>query len=409
MGFTVSLWLVLPFLLSLVYCYTQSIIRAHVISYGRRARIYWGITSLLTTILIPAWIIVGFPLPLFDICIYLLYAVHVFLKPSPRTKDWFILNFNFANMLALHFIIVGVCALVQGTSMYAFLSSPCDRNMSVSFLLVVCIFEDVCFLLSHKLSTMMLANADSKEAQPFMAFLWFCVAYLLIDSMLCTFELEPLYPALFLIGSSIAVVFTLIRFLLHINALVKNHHWKTEHDRLSSMLETAEETVDTLRQLAQKDVLTGVYSRLYAMELIDALIADKTPFALVFIDLDALKQINDSQGHDAGDAYLIGFVGALQKRLRDCDTLARVGGDEFIVLMPHCSIATAEKRFQTIRVLFENENSTGCTFRFSYGVSAFSQSVTDAKSLLGEADSAMYRDKAQRQAQGGRSTCYQTS
>lgn len=369
---------------------------------GRRSRICWCITCLLAIILVSAWVAFGFPLPLFDIVIYLLYAVNIFVKPSQRTRDWFMLNLSYANLLALHFIIVGVGALVQRTSMYVFLSTPFGRNMSVSILLVVCILEDLCFLLSHKLSSMLIADADSKEAQPFMAFLWFCVGYMLIDSLLCSFELEPVYPSLFLIGSSIAVMFTLIRFLLHINTLVKNHHWKTEHDRLSSMLETAEETVDTLRQLAQKDILTGVYSRLYAMERIDALIAGKAPFALVFIDLDALKQINDSQGHDAGDAYLIGFVGVLQKCLRECDMLARVGGDEFIVLMPDCSIAAAEKRFETIRNSLEIESPNNNAFRFSYGISAFSQDITDAKALLGAADSAMYRDKVRRHAQGGR-------
>lgn len=397
------IWLLLiPLLLSVFYSYTQSRIMIVLQLLVGRFPLIWLITSLAIAFLSLSWSIMGYPLPMLYVIVYLFQAFRLLAGRPVGLKNWFMLNLYYANSLSLHLILIGAAALVQNTAMSTLLELPLWRLISISTVLGVGLLQDLCFLFCPNFSNLLSAEAESEEAKPFMAFLWFCAGYLLVDSILCVSTLEPLYPPLFLVGSSMVVMFTLIRFLLHINALIKSNHLKEEHDQLESRLEATEESNLTLRQIAERDALTGVYSRRYAMDHINALVADKTPFSLVFLDLDLLKKINDTQGHDAGDAYLIQFAKALGDRLRERDLLARVGGDEFIVLMPGCPPATADSRIEEIRQLLESPSQGECRFRFSYGVTAPNGHQADGEILIREADRAMYLDKLRRRQERGR-------
>lgn len=401
MEMDVSWWLLLPLPLSVLYGYTQARAKAALNLPVRRFWVSWLATALLTAALVWAWILAGFPLPVFILLVYLLQSVRLLVDRPVVMKNWFILNLNYANFLTILFVLVAIAALVRNAPMSALLTQPFWRTMSVSAALAVTISQDCCFLLWPNFAARFSEVAQSEEARPVMACLWFCAGYLLIDSTLCVFELDPLYPPLFLIGSSLVVMFALIRFLLHIDKLLINQHLKEEHDQLASKLEATEESADTLRQLARRDVLTGVASRRWVMERIEELIQADMPFALAFLDLDALKRVNDLQGHDAGDAYLRGFARELGNRIREGDLLARVGGDEFLVLMPDCPAGIADERMQAIRWELDQADRKDGPFRFSYGVSAFPDGKTNAEQLLQEADQAMYQDKMQRR-QGGR-------
>lgn len=402
MNWELSWWLLLPVILSFIYGYTESRAKSAIKLPAFQVWRSWLLTALVVAALTVIWSAVGYPLPILYVLTYLCQAIRLLSGQTVRMKNWFVLNLSYANTLTLHLIIIGAAALAQGVAMRTVLEDSFWRTASVSAVLMINIVEDLCFLRWPNFSAMLTAEAESEEAGPFMAFLWFCAGYLLIDSTLCVFEAEHLYPPLFLIGSSAVVMFTLIRFLLHINALMKNNHLKEEHDRLEARLEAAEESAHTLRQLAQRDVLTGVFSRRYAMERIEALMEAETLFSLVFLDLDGLKRVNDIQGHDAGDSYLIHFAMALEARLWESDLLARVGGDEFIVLMPGCDADTAALRIREIRSALEQEYKGQTAFRFSYGVTALPKSEKDAELLIREADSAMYKDKMRRHQEEGR-------
>lgn len=402
MDLAFSWWLLLPVVLSALYGYVR--VRADSILGLSPLRFWknWAQTFLLSVMAVILWSAMGFSLPIFYILAYLCSLARFLSMRPGRMKQWFLLNLGAANTLTIHMIFIGVVALTNGSTMHAVLEDGFWRIVSVSAVLMISCLELLVFLRWPNLPALLAAEMESEEAKPFMAFLWFCTGYLLLDSMLCVFDLEPLYTPLFLIGGSVMSMFFLIRFLLHINALIQNNHLKEEHVRLASRLEAAQESADTLRRLTDLDALTGVFSRRYAMERVDALIEAETPFSLIFLDLDGLKQINDRQGHGAGDDYLIHFSRTLEARLRDEDFMARVGGDEFVVLMPRCDINTAAERIQDIRIALEQEWQEGGGFRFSFGITAFSQGKKHAEQLIREADLAMYRDKIQRHRREGR-------
>ncbi len=106
-------------------------------------------------------------------------------------------------------------------------------------------------------------------------------------------------------------------------------------------------TLRTGLDAAIQDPLTGLYNRRYAMPHL-ARIAERAaktgqPFAVMMIDLDHFKQINDTYGHAAGDAVLLEVAARLQNALRNSDLVARIGGEEFLMVMPGASAADAQQ------------------------------------------------------------------
>jgi diguanylate cyclase (GGDEF)-like protein len=121
--------------------------------------------------------------------------------------------------------------------------------------------------------------------------------------------------------------------------------------------------------------------------------------ALLFLDFDGFKSINDSLGHDVGDQLLKGVAGRLQKCLRSQDTVARLGGDEFIILLPRVNNPTdagvlAQKLLDVVRVPF-NFNEHEVKITLSIGIGLFPKDGSNSNDLLKHADEALYLAKNQ--------------
>ncbi len=159
---------------------------------------------------------------------------------------------------------------------------------------------------------------------------------------------------------------------------------------------------DRIRHLANHDDLTGLPNRLlFSYQLPQALArAQRTGGAVsvFFLDLDRFKIINDTLGHDAGDAVLRQMAGHLRECVRACDTLARVGGDEFTLLVDQFS-DTHELGVIAQKMLAAMSNPlvvNGHEYRLSgsIGVAIYPKDGADGSALLKNADIAMYRAKA---------------
>lgn len=156
-----------------------------------------------------------------------------------------------------------------------------------------------------------------------------------------------------------------------------------------------------LSYLANYDSLTGLANRVLFRERLDrALIRadrNKTLVALFVIDLDRFKNINDTLGHDAGDELLIKVANRLKKCTRDGDTISRLGGDEFTIIMEDVKIF--EDAVKIVDKIFQHMKSPFDIFSReifispSIGISMYPLDDTEAGHLLKNADSAMYRAK----------------
>ncbi len=157
-----------------------------------------------------------------------------------------------------------------------------------------------------------------------------------------------------------------------------------------------------LTYAATHDALTGLRNRLSFNAELDRAIQrakrNRWRLGLMFIDLDGFKQVNDRLGHAAGDTLLIEIAKRLKNSLRSSDTLARMGGDEFVVLLEQTGTdgeiaEVAQKLLTVIQAPFEAFGGERLVSA-SFGVAIYPVDAQDQQGLLTHADSAMYRAKA---------------
>jgi diguanylate cyclase (GGDEF)-like protein len=157
------------------------------------------------------------------------------------------------------------------------------------------------------------------------------------------------------------------------------------------------EQEERLRRAALRDVLTGLPNRAAFVETLDAAVLGEQRFAVLFLDLDGFKQVNDTLGHAAGDQLLVQVADRIHRSLRPGDLAARFGGDEFVVLVDGITDATALDEIVTrLRAAIIAPFQLGGTVvRIGVSIgSAVSEHRRNADEILLDADAAMYRVKA---------------
>jgi diguanylate cyclase (GGDEF)-like protein len=152
------------------------------------------------------------------------------------------------------------------------------------------------------------------------------------------------------------------------------------------------------RELARTDYLTGAFNGRSFGETAAAEIARARrhahPFSVAYVDVDDFKQVNDRQGHSAGDRLLKAVADALRRNVRGVDTVARIGGDEFAVLMPETDSRAAQVVMRRMRRrLLEETHGAGWPVTVSVGVVTFDTPPDSVDDLLRAADDVMYSAK----------------
>jgi diguanylate cyclase (GGDEF)-like protein/PAS domain S-box-containing protein len=158
---------------------------------------------------------------------------------------------------------------------------------------------------------------------------------------------------------------------------------------------------ERIYRLAHFDVLTGLENRFALGKRLDEQLAHARracePLAVMFIDLDHFKKINDSHGHSAGDQLLVGAAHRMKDLLRDVDTLGRLGGDEFVIVLggPLTPDSVSAVAVRVVQSLSQPYHLNGATVHSgaSVGVALYPGDGEDAPALLRHADTAMYAAK----------------
>jgi diguanylate cyclase (GGDEF)-like protein len=173
---------------------------------------------------------------------------------------------------------------------------------------------------------------------------------------------------------------------------------------LQNMALRATEEARTLwKEAAELDALTGVLNRRAFMPRLRLEHARSTrtqrPYSIAMLDVDHFKAVNDTHGHAGGDQVLKAVAKVLQANCRGIDTLARIGGEEFAILLPETSAADARVMLERIRhgvaALAVPVGKIDVPVTISIGVASFDESQSDCDTLLSLADQALYAAKRQ--------------
>jgi diguanylate cyclase (GGDEF)-like protein len=201
-----------------------------------------------------------------------------------------------------------------------------------------------------------------------------------------------------------AVAYSALALVLALQICDLFRHGRTAQvrERLAKQLKAAvmqKIRANKLYDLSILDPLTGLHNRRFGEERLSEEVArsdrNGDPLALLLFDLDYFKEINDQHGHAAGDAALKEFSRKLKKAIRACDVPVRIGGDEFLVILPECPREKVDTILQRIGSPEFRWNGYAISIRYSVGRAQ--HQVCDTKeSMMQRADEILYAAKASR-------------
>jgi len=173
-----------------------------------------------------------------------------------------------------------------------------------------------------------------------------------------------------------------------------------EVDTLKRELAQTRERLDEMERVADRDHLLPILNRrAFVRELtrhISFTVRYATPASLIYFDLDGFKAINDTHGHACGDAMLEHFAEVLVSHVRDSDTVGRLGGDEFGIILSHANHAQAQAKAQSLAERLQRDPARwqGREIALGFSFGAFELSASDSADLaIARADQAMYAHK----------------
>ncbi|MBU6423931.1 MAG: diguanylate cyclase [Chloroflexi bacterium] len=181
--------------------------------------------------------------------------------------------------------------------------------------------------------------------------------------------------------------------------------FRPEHERILEVVAAPAaaaiaraEALEEAQRLAITDALTGLYNARYFTGRLESEIDRarryRRTLALLIVDSDALKLVNDRVGHAAGNELLVELAHTIQRHVRTSDLVARFGGDEFVILQPESSLEAAVTTADRIRLAaYAASDAAGVERSVSAGVAVFPQHAHDAEALFQQADAALYRAK----------------
>lgn len=155
---------------------------------------------------------------------------------------------------------------------------------------------------------------------------------------------------------------------------------------------------EKLTFMSMHDYMTGLYNRAYFSEELNRMESGRfDPVGVIMCDLDDLKKTNDNYGHLAGDDMIVTAAEIIQSCFRSSDVVARIGGDEFVIITPYSDEDTCAKQVNAIKEALDKHNKTSSLFiGLSIGFAVRTSTIQSMHDVFKQADRAMYTDKALR-------------
>ncbi len=217
-------------------------------------------------------------------------------------------------------------------------------------------------LVRRILSTLSIQRITQKSKYSTLLLIFTCMIFFYQCGTLHLISESILYPAemLILIVTSLICILSFYFVFLYSMNLVDANLYKRYSDNARREQEEMNLIKKNLSQKIERDGLTDLYNRKFVMAVLENLCSEDSQevFNLMFVDINALKYVNDNYGHDQGDRLIIKIAKAITNSTRDNDVVARIGGDEFLIVLSDMSSEESEKVIDRIYENIEMQNKT---------------------------------------------------
>lgn len=352
--------------------------------------------SLLWSIIAPYF---NLPVVLYLAIYYLLLRASFMKLELSSFKRELIMITSFLFYAAFLLIITGVCAVITGQDIMQYFSHKVNR-MTVVFLLQIAALL-IPNLLRKCIDTSLFNELqDVRKSNSLLLFLWCCFVFVMFDALFCRLDLIGNVVSLLLISGNSLLLVLVYWLIKHDLDLVKQFGREREKQQLSVLQAQKQLKVLELQQSIDIEPLTNAYSRRYIMRLLENWRSEQREYCVVFIDMDNLKKVNDEMGHSQGDALLIEFTRSLKQQLSSDALMARLSGDEFLIVLPNRKFIDCQVLMETIRKSLQKQVQPW-PLEFSYGIAEVKkEDAAVIEEIIQRADQAMYQDKKSRKRAG---------
>lgn len=350
--------------------------------------VYHAICAILRIlwIFVSAWFAIPMPIMLIGLFVLLFFNVIPY-KDRRLQMDNFtmIIYLIYAIMLML---VIGIAGLF-GIDVAYMVRERTVRIivMNATFL----IFNGICLVLLHyHASFLWRENYDKSKVLTYTRFLFLCVIYHILDAVILTLYMTSWINYLLLVSGDIFVLILIFNFMNYNYVFKKSEEARLEYEESQVLIAQQYFEKEALKKISERDSLTDTYNRREIGSIMSESMKNGHKLACVFIDLDGLKRVNDKYGHTYGDLMLKRFADACAKILEGKGYLARIGGDEFLLIFLDQEIGYIEEYIRKLQLKLlepEDEKEKIC---FSYGISYDESSV---ENYIVMADQRMYACK----------------
>lgn len=354
----------------------------------RKNGLHYGICSGLRVL----WILFGtwraIPIPLLVAGLLLIVLLNIIPYHNRRLR---LGNFS----LVMYLIFVALLLIAIGAvGIFGMGISLLQGNMMIRVAvanIIYLFFYLIVYLLIHYYPNFFWRDDyDRSKVTIYTWFLFICVLYQWLDSVLITmYETERVNDILLLIGN-ILIAILAFNFMNYNYEFVRSKEARREYEESEILIAQQYFEKQELKKLSSLDSLTKAYNRREISALMEKSIQQGHQLICAFIDLDGLKEINDTYGHACGDQMLMRFADASTEILQEEGYLARIGGDEFLLIFLDQELAEVDKRIKKLQEELLKPKEEKNRVSFSYGIAQGEDSV---ENYILQADRQMYLDK----------------
>lgn len=345
-----------------------------------------------------AWVTIGtwysLSLPIFFIGLFIL----LYLNVIPYANRRLVMN-NFTMIIYLLYIslfmlVVGCMGLIGIT----FTRLIQDSTYRMILLNTTFLFHNLIsfLLLRFRPTFLWKEDFDRLKVMIYTRFLFICALYHMLDAILLTMYHAIYINYLLLTSGDILILILMFMFLSYNHIFVKSELMKKEYEESEILVAQQYFQKQSLKQLSEFDPLTSAYNRREICSIMQERMKHNQNFTCVFIDLDGLKRMNDTYGHSFGDLMLKRFADAAIQALDEKGSLARIGGDEFLLVFFNQDVVYVEQCVKQLQITLLSNVDEKEKISFSYGISYGEKSVDD---YITSADEKMYACKNRKRSE----------